>query len=235
MSFALSPSGQPAEGNRGPFRHRSDRLAAVSTRDCEPLREITIRRGGRPGPFAPLRARGDARACIYQRKYKCAGRRRPAGIALSRDEVIGISLKLPKRASAGADRNAPAIKPRTSRTRCRRGRRGGPARQPAGFASVSRRPGSGIIEHGRGRRGRSRGPASRIVNPCQLLLIAQLRRPTEPGWSPAVGGRRSTSATVNPCRPLLIHQVRPRSEPVRSGHSVPAGMDRAGHGRHHRG
>jgi hypothetical protein len=235
MSFAPSPSGQPGEGNRCPLRRPTARRAAVAARDCKPCQGIIIRRGRHPGTSSARRARGNEDACKYQRKYKREGVRRPVGTAPSRDEAIGISAKIPNRAPAGAGRKAPAIKPRTSKTRCGRGRSGGRARQPAGFALVSHRPGSGIFERERGRPGGSRDPAARIVNPCKLLLVAHLQRPTEPAGSPTGARRRSPSAIVNPCRRLLIHQVRHPPEPVRSGHSGPAGMDRAGHGRHHRG
>jgi hypothetical protein len=235
MSFAPSPSGHQGDGNRCPLRHRTARRAAVAARDRKPWQGMIVRRGGRPGTSAARRVREDEGGCKYQRKYKRDGLRRLLGTAPSRDEIIGISSKIPRRACAGARRKARAIKPRTSKLRCRRGHTGGRARPPAGFASVRRGPGSAIIERGRGRPGGSRGPAARIVNPSSLLLSGELRRPRKPGWSPAGAGRRPTSAIVNPCRPLLIHPLRSRSEPVRSGHSGPAGMDRAGHGRHHRG
>jgi hypothetical protein len=232
MSVALSPSGQPGDGNSGPLWSRTARRAAAPARDGKPWHGIIVRRGGRSGPSAARRARGDGRACIYQRKYKRSGVRRPSGTAPSRDQAFGISSKILQRARAGTGGKAPAIKPEQARRGA--GEAAEAARQPAGFAPVSLRPGSGIIGPGRGRPGRSHGPAARIVNPCRSLLMAQRRRPRKPGWSPAGTGRWPASAIVNPCKLLLIHQVRP-AEPVRSGHSVPAGMDRAGHGRHHRG
>jgi hypothetical protein len=232
MSFALSPSGQPGEGNSGPLRSRTVRRAAAPARDGNPSHGIIIRRGGRSGPSAARRARGDGRACKYQGKYKREWLLWPLGLAPSRDQAFGISSKSSQCASADASGKAPAIKPEQARRGA--GEAAEAARQPAGFAPVSLRPGCGIIEPGRGPAGRSHGPAARIVNPCRSLLMGQRRRPRKPGWSPARAGRPPTSAIVNPCKRLLIHQVRP-AEPVRSGHSSPAGMDRAGHGRHHRG
>jgi hypothetical protein len=182
MPFALNPSAPPGEVNSYPLRRRTARLAAVSARDCKPLPEITIRRGGLPGTSSSLRPRGDAQACKYQRKYKRERRRWPAATAPSRDEALEISLEIPKCTRAGAGRKAPAIRPEQAR------RGAGEAAEAAGPgspASGSHRPGSGMVERGRGRPGRNRGPAARIVNcaapkPDGTCVEPDRRRPSAP-------------------------------------------------------